>query len=674
MTHFLQEFLPFIEQYKNYAALLAFLFAFGETLIALGFFLPGSTFLLFLGVLAGQGYIDIKSILIFGIAGAYAGDISNYYLGRRYGATLIKKPWLHLSDDSLNKARRFLDTHGAKSIFFARFLPGLKESVSFIAGSLKMNRIKFLIWDFFGAVGWGLEFIGVGFLFSASFTLAQAWLTRTSIVIAILITLFFLLFLLKRFIARNAKAVKETLLYFFKAFLNIPALKNFIVAHPKLTQFIKNRFHYETFYGLPLTLLSLLFAYLFALFSGIIEDFLTKDPIVYVDKIIANLMLSWRSAELNNFFTWITYLGKEEVIIAFLITATIILLLYRKFGELIALYVSFAGSVVFIFLGKMAFHRPRPEMALYYEPTFSFPSGHATIAISFYGFIGYLLMRRVKDFKIKVDIFFITTILVLLIGISRIYLDEHYLSDVYAGYLLGSLWVIVAIALLKWISFKNIFTPKAPLKYAKSISFVLLLISFGFYLSFGIYNPYKLNPHSKQKALKLLHVKDFFKDPSSHFVRNIVGLQSLPINLIVAASSDICRTLKQNRWHPLKEKRVLNTPLFWHAKRAECRLYRVDGNTTYLLAIWNTNARYTTKHLWVVASNGVVGKRFFVLPKYVTDIDKARAFAKKDLTKLFLIQKEKTIQAQKPFIAQHLFGQQYFSDGNIVFLNIKTSE
>jgi len=669
LTHFLQDtLLPLVEQFKNYAALIAFFSAFSETLIGLGFFIPGSTFLLFLGVLAGQGYLDIKSILIFGIAGAYVGDISNYYLGKHYGVTLVKKPWLHISDDSLNLAHRFLDTHGAKSIFFARFLPGLKESVSFIAGSLKMNKIKFLIWDFFGAVGWGLEFIGVGFVFSASLALAQAWLTRTTIVIAILITLFVLLFLLKRNIARNTKVAKEILLYFIKVFLSNPRVKTFIAAHPKLIQFIKNRFNYETFYGLPLSLFSLIFVYVLALFGGIIEDFLTKDSIVYVDKIIANLMLSWRTVELNKFFTWITYLGKGEIVIAFLITTTILLLLYKKFGELITLYISWVGSVIFIFLGKIAFHRPRPEMALYYEPTFSFPSGHATIAVSFYGFIAYLLMRQIKDFKIKINIFFATTILVLLIGISRIYLDEHYLSDVYAGYLLGTLWVIVAIALLKWISFKDIFAPRAPFRYAKSISFTVLLISFGFYLSFAMHDHYKLNPQSTQGILKVLHVEDFFKNLSRRYTRNIVGLQSLPVNLVIEASSNICHALEQSGWHPLKEKRILDTPLFWQSKGPICHLYKVDSNITYLLAIWNTKAEYKARHLLVATSDGVVGKRLFVVPKYIANIDEARSFVKKDLKKVLSIQQERTIQVQKPFIAQHLFGQSYFSDGNIIFL------
>ncbi|RTZ83924.1 MAG: PA-phosphatase, partial [SAR324 cluster bacterium] len=121
--------LPAVEYFRSYTAWIAFTAAFGETLIGLGFFIPGSTLLLFMGVLAGQGYIDIKTVLLFGLAGAYAGDLVNYRLGRRHGAALLQKPWLHLPEETLEKSRKFLNTHGAKSLFFARFIPGLKESV-----------------------------------------------------------------------------------------------------------------------------------------------------------------------------------------------------------------------------------------------------------------------------------------------------------------------------------------------------------------------------------------------------------------------------------------------------------------------------------------------------------------------------------------------------------------
>ncbi len=444
--------LPFIESFKHYIVWVAFFAAFGETLIGLGFLLPGSTFLLLLGVLAGQGYFDITTLLLFAVTGAYLGDITNYHIGKYYGTALLGKSWVPFSNEQLSKAHGFLNTHGAKSVFLARFLPGLKESVAFLAGSLKMQRRKFLFWDFFGAIGWSLEFIGIGYLFSASLSLAQIWLSRTVTVIAILVFLFVLLYLLKRFIVTNAHSAKLMLLSLWDSFLTNSIISEMIKTHPKATAFIKGRFEQTTFYGLPLTLLGVAFVSVLALFAGIVEDFLTQDPIVYVDHIVANLMVGWRTPEMTTFFTWVTYLGTKEIVLLFLVAATIVLLLYKKYNDLISLYVSLSGSTVFLYLGKLAFHRPRPDTILYFEPSFSFPSGHAIMAIAFYGFLGYLFVRHADTFKTKINISFSIFILILLIGISRIYLGEHYISDVYSGYLIGTLWIIIAIALLHWLS------------------------------------------------------------------------------------------------------------------------------------------------------------------------------------------------------------------------------
>ncbi len=214
--------LPFIEHFKHYVVWIAFFAAFGETLIGLGFLLPGSTFLLLLGVLAGQGYFDIGILLLFAVTGAYIGDITNYYIGKHYGSSLLDKTWIPFSGEQLRRAQQFLNTHGAKSVFLARFLPALKESVPFLAGSLKMQRSKFLFWDFFGAIGWSLEFIGVGYLFSASLSLAQIWMSRTLTVLVILIFLFVLLYLLKQFIVNNAHSAKIVLLSLWNSFLQNP--------------------------------------------------------------------------------------------------------------------------------------------------------------------------------------------------------------------------------------------------------------------------------------------------------------------------------------------------------------------------------------------------------------------------------------------------------------------
>ncbi|AKF24922.1 hypothetical protein YH65_05595 [Sulfurovum lithotrophicum] len=663
--------LPFVEHFQHYAVWVAFFAAFGETLIGLGFLLPGSTFLLFLGVLAGQGYFDISTLLLSAVVGAYLGDITNYHIGKHYGTALLGKSWIPFSNEQLSGAHKFLNTHGSKSVFLARFLPGLKESVPFLAGSLKMQRSKFLFWDFFGAVGWSLEFIGIGYLFSASLALAQVWLSRTVTVLAILIFLLILLYILKQFIVHNAHSAKIILLSLWHSFLQNPFVSGIIKTHPKSTAFIKSRFDQTTFYGLPLTLLSVAFISVLALFAGIVEDFLTQDPIVYVDHIVANLMVGWRTPEMTTFFTWITYLGMKEILVLFLAAATVILLLYKKYNDLVALYLSLGGSAIFMSLGKLAFHRPRPETALYFESSYSFPSGHATLAVAFYGFLGYLLIRYAHTLKTKVNIFFGTTILILLIGLSRIYLGEHYISDIYSGYLIGTLWVITAIALLHWLTYKKNFTQKNPFGKAKTISITVASIAVGLYLLFGLNFHYKPAIHPATKTVKLDSLKTLFNKSSNRFAQNIFGLDSQPINIIMAAKhkEEICPVLKKAGWKNLNTDKKLGIPLFWQAKEPICSLHMKKENRLYILRIWDTDAFYKGKQIYVAGANAITGKYWGIIPVFIKDLDHARDFVVKDLQVKAHVKRDKPVQINEPFIKENLFGHSYFSDGKAEMLS-----
>ncbi|MDP2779749.1 phosphatase PAP2 family protein, partial [Devosia sp.] len=99
---------------------------------------------------------------------------------------------------------------------------------------------------------------------------------------------------------------------------------------------------------------------------------------------------------------------------------------------------------------KNIFARPRPEMAVYAESSFSFPSGHSAASVAFFGFLTYVLIReRIGPFFVS---FLIGATLVFLIGLSRIYLVEHYLSDVLNGYLVGALWALLGIWLAEWLN------------------------------------------------------------------------------------------------------------------------------------------------------------------------------------------------------------------------------
>lgn len=296
--------------------------------------------------------------------------------------------------------------------------------------------------------------------------------------------------------------------------------------HQHIISFLKARFDTKTFSGLTLSILTLAFVYILALFAGVVEDLITYDPIVAVDIRIATLVAVFRTDALTNLFIWITLLGNSQVILCFITVTVILLWLWRKNYYILPLFIVVAGSEAFTFLGKLAFHRHRPQMAVYTEQYFSFPSGHATIAVAFYGFIAYILMHFVKSWNKKVNIFFATIFIIIAIGLSRIYLGVHYISDVWGGYLVGAMWLIIAISFSEWLGYKEKSVESRPLfNRTRMISFILILSSILFYVKFSInYNP-SLPPAPLNNSVIVSKSTDIFTKEQMKYTETLIILE-----------------------------------------------------------------------------------------------------------------------------------------------------
>ena len=98
---------------------------------------------------------------------------------------------------------------------------------------------------------------------------------------------------------------------------------------------------------------------------------------------------------------------------------------------------------------KQIYHRPRPLLPLVSASGLSFPSGHAMISASFYGLLIYLAWTNVRRPALRYALVAVLAGLILLIGLTRVYLRVHYATDVLAGFTAGLAWLVVAIPLLK---------------------------------------------------------------------------------------------------------------------------------------------------------------------------------------------------------------------------------
>ncbi len=153
----------------------------------------------------------------------------------------------------------------------------------------------------------------------------------------------------------------------------------------------------------------------------------------------------------DRFFGAITQLGGPWALTLLTVLALVYLLYQKKIGEGLFLTGSMLIAWAAMHYLKLAFARPRPPgEQLTYAHGYSFPSGHAMLSLLFYGFVAYLILVEGRDKKHLV-LAGGCMVLILLIGVSRAYLNVHYASDVLGGYFFGGMLLLGFIKTMNWM-------------------------------------------------------------------------------------------------------------------------------------------------------------------------------------------------------------------------------
>lgn len=136
--------------------------------------------------------------------------------------------------------------------------------------------------------------------------------------------------------------------------------------------------------------------------------------------------------------------------IALIITTIILFLVIKNKKIGMAIAINLAISTALNILLKNVIQRPRPtEYRMISETGYSFPSGHSMVSMAFYGFLIYLIYKKVENKKLKWGLIIALSILIVTIGTSRIYLGVHYTSDVLAGFTISVSYLIVYTSIVK---------------------------------------------------------------------------------------------------------------------------------------------------------------------------------------------------------------------------------
>jgi len=156
-----------VTEYQTWTYLILFLIIFMETGFVVTPFLPGDSLLFAAGTVAAMdgNPLSLAVLIPLLICAAFAGDNTNYFIGKMLGQTVYEKNYRLIKREYLDKTHAFYEKHGGKTIIIARFMPIIRTFAPFVAGVGTMTYIRFISFSIVGAIIWVSSFGMAGYFF-----------------------------------------------------------------------------------------------------------------------------------------------------------------------------------------------------------------------------------------------------------------------------------------------------------------------------------------------------------------------------------------------------------------------------------------------------------------------------------------------------------------------------
>ena len=417
---------------------------------SLGIPLPGETALVTAAAFAASGRLSIYRVVIIAAAAAILGDNGGYWIGRKGGLSLIRRygRFLRVDEAKLRRAREFFDRHGGKTVFIGRFMALLRTWAAVLAGVGNMQYSTFMLYNALGGITWAVIFGALGYVFGRNLPMLQRYIGQASLALVLLAALIVVLFLGARWFRTNSSRASRHVSGIAERIGSSEIFQRFQKRHPEAWEFIVRRFQPGEYLGLHLTVGLVVSIAALWLFGGVTEDMIHHDPLTRFDVTLLEWFHTHTTRTGLEIFAAISLLGSPLAITALGVLISIVLAVRRSWLVLIGWVAALAGAGVLDILLKHIIQRPRPPYAsaFLYNYSFSFPSGHAMGSLVAYGMLAYLIVIFwTSRWQTRVAVVSATGLLILAIGVSRLYLGVHYFSDVIAGFAAGVLWLSACI-------------------------------------------------------------------------------------------------------------------------------------------------------------------------------------------------------------------------------------
>ncbi len=418
-----------------------------------------------IGALAGAGVIPLGQTIFLAILGAVLGDGISYWIGH-YFKNRLRRMWPFSTNPGvLKNGERFVHKYGVMSVFIGRFVGPVRALVPLVAGMLGMKPLQFTIANVTSAIGWAPAYMLPGILLGAASLELPPDIAVHVMLVLLMIFLFIILCLWVSY-----KLLQLVHIHIEQYLASIWSYLKKHRQYAPITYFLKHHDPKRAYGQLNRAFYLLLTGGLFLALVWIVKHY--GAPAIALNDALFHLFRGIRNDYVDNIMINITLLGQKEVILPVLLVLFGWLLVSKRWRTAIhalALGILAAGSVYAL---KNLIKSHRPWGILNSPETYSMPSGHATLSFTIYMGLAFLLALSVRP-KRRWLVYLTASILPLAVGISRLYLDAHWFTDIISAWLLGA-----ALLLGVMISYQHKAEPPVPPLGIILISITTLIITF----------------------------------------------------------------------------------------------------------------------------------------------------------------------------------------------------
>lgn len=414
--------MQFVIELLNHYGYIVLLIALMLELLA--FPLPGEALMTYCGYVIYMGKMNWTISIIVAAFGAAAGITLSYFIGKALQLGFFQKygHYVHMDRKRIDKLSSWFEKHGNNMLIIAFFIPGVRHVTGYFSGITKIPYKKFAINAYIGAFIWTTTFISLGKVFGANWEKYHILIKKYLIIGSILIALIIMgVYIYRSYKERIYSFLLKALDNSLRIFHSLGRLKALIVG------------------------VAVLFLVFSALVMGIIQDYLSSEFNQF-DEVSKYIIVHVFDVNWNNIMKLFKNISNIYVLllVAAITALWIIIKGINEYNEIKFMIVAFIGGVLLNYILRFVFRRVGPSGIVY-----TFPSGQSLMVVVTYGFLVYMVIRYSRRAWINSVIISLYLCICITSGLSMVYFNLQYPSDVAAGLEFGIVWLTLIIILLE---------------------------------------------------------------------------------------------------------------------------------------------------------------------------------------------------------------------------------